>query len=85
MIPASGNQSSDKIILERNLTGEYAMPPLILWALGAVGATIVGRWLYKESQRINAELHPETPAPADERTSARKLERDPQTGVYRPK
>ena len=62
------------------------MPPLILWALGAVGAAIVGRWLYRETQRVNAELHPEEkPAPADERASARKLERDPQTGVYRPK
>ena len=58
------------------------MPPLILWALGAAGAAVAGRWLYKESRRINAELHPEH-APADEQV--RKLERDPRTGVYRPK
>ena len=61
------------------------MPPLILWALGAVGAAITGRWLYKESRRVNADLHPEEPKPVDERESARKLERDPETGVYRPK
>ena len=62
------------------------MPPVILWALGAVGATVIGRWLLKESRRINAELHPaEQPTPVDERASAPKLERDPQTGVYRPK
>ena len=61
------------------------MPPVILWALGAIGATVIGRWLVKESRRINAELHPEQPTPVDERASAPKLERDPQTGVYRPK
>jgi hypothetical protein len=62
------------------------MPPVILWALGAVGAAVVGRWIAKESRRINAELHPAEPAtPVDERATARKLERDPQTGVYRPK
>jgi len=59
------------------------MPPLILWALGAAGVAIAGRVLYRESQRINAELHPE-PQPAAERQSARKLERDPKTGIYRP-
>ena len=58
------------------------MPPLILWALGAVGAAVAGRWLYRESQRINAELHPEPPV---DELPARKLERDPATGVYRPK
>jgi hypothetical protein len=61
------------------------MPPLILWALGAVGAAFAGRFLYKEARRVNAELHPDQPAPADEREKARKLERDPETGVYRPK
>jgi hypothetical protein len=62
------------------------MPPLILWALGAVGAAVVGRWLYKEAGRVNAELHPaERPMATDERESALKLERDPLTGIYRPK
>jgi hypothetical protein len=60
------------------------MPPLILWALGAACAAIVGRVLYRESQRINAELHPE-PGPASERQTARPLERDPKTGIYRPR
>ena len=61
------------------------MPPLILWALGAVGGAIAGRWLYREARRVNAELHPEQGRPVDERETARKLERDPQTGIYRPK
>ena len=60
------------------------MPPLILWALGATSAAIIGRVLYRESQRINAELHPES-EPANDRQSAHKLERDPSTGIYRPK
>ena len=61
------------------------MPPLIIWALGAVGAALTGRWLYKESRRVNAELHPDERAPVDEPDNVRKLERDPDTGVYRPK
>src|SRR5262249_12201066 len=60
------------------------MPPLILWALGMAGAAIIGRVLYRESQRINAQLHPEG-EPGNERKTARTLERDPKTGVYRPK
>lgn len=60
------------------------MPPLILWALGAVGAAVAGRWLYKEAQRVNAELHPEQRQPVEE-APVHKLERDPATGVYRPK
>jgi hypothetical protein len=60
------------------------MPPLILWALGAAGAAIVGRVLFRESRRINAELHAEA-QPANERNTGRNLERDPETGVYRPK
>ena len=62
------------------------MPPLILWALGALGAAFAGRWVYKESQRVNAELHPAAePQETDTDEAVHKLERDPQTGVYRPK
>ncbi len=61
------------------------MPPVIIWMLGALGAAIVGRLVYREAQRVNSELHPERAAPVDERAGARTLERDPQTGVYRPK
>jgi hypothetical protein len=62
------------------------MPPLILWALGAIGAAVAGRWVYREAQRVNTVLHPEEePQPVDERGAMPKLERDPNTGVYRPK
>ena len=60
------------------------MPPVILWTLCAVGAAFAGRFLIKQSRRVNAELHPDAPEP-NERAAARTLERDPRTGVYRPK
>jgi hypothetical protein len=59
------------------------MPPLIVWALGVVGAVALARLIAREARRINAELHPATPAPAD--GDPVTLERDPTTGVYRPK
>lgn len=57
------------------------MPPVILWALGAIGAAVIGRFVMKEARRVNAELHPEPVAERD----VQRLERDPKTGVYRPK
>jgi hypothetical protein len=59
------------------------MPPLILWTLGVVGAVALARLIAREARRINAELHPASPAPADGEPMT--LERDPKTGVYRPK
>ena len=59
------------------------MPPLIVWALGVVGAMALARLIVREARRINAELHPAAPAPADGEPVS--LERDPKTGVYRPK
>jgi hypothetical protein len=59
------------------------MPPLIIWALGVVGAVALGRLIAREARRINAELHPAPPAPANHEPMT--LERDPKTGVYRPK
>jgi len=62
------------------------MPPLIIWALGALGAFAVGRWIANEVRRRSAELQArqETVGRA-ERDQARTLERDPATGIYRPK
>jgi hypothetical protein len=61
------------------------MPPLIIWALGAVGAVALVRLLAREARRVNAELHPQQPATVDNDAGAVHLERDPNTGVYRPK
>ena len=60
------------------------MPPVILWALGAVGAAVVGRWLCEGIAPHQCRAASRAAAPARNAT-ARKLERDPQTGVYRPK
>ena len=59
------------------------MPPLIVWALGVVGAMALARLIVREARRINAELHPSAPAPTEEESAT--LELDPATGVYRPK
>jgi hypothetical protein len=62
------------------------MPPLIVWALGLVGAFLVGRWIANEARRRSAELrarHAETAK--TQRDHSRTLERDPVTGIYRPK
>jgi len=64
---------------------KIAMPPLIVWALGGIGAAVVVKWAVKEARRVNAVLHPRERAPIDESASVRKLERDPRTGIYRPK
>ena len=64
------------------------MPPLIIWALGAIGAAVVARWFIKEARRVNAELHGDTSAPVAEPAkpdALPTLKRDPSTGVYRPK
>jgi len=63
------------------------MPPLIVWALGALGALVLGRWIAAEARRRSAELRArraEGVGPA-ERERAPTLRRDPVTGIYRPK
>ena len=38
------------------------MPPLIVWALGAVGAIALARLIAKQARRIGAQLNPQPPA-----------------------
>jgi hypothetical protein len=60
-------------------------PPLIGWALGALGAAMVAKVLAKEWQRVNDKLHAREPfAEAPVRENMPVLRRDPQSGVYRP-
>ncbi len=62
------------------------MPPVMMWMLGAVGAAVLVRWLAKESRRINGEIDAVRAASVAEAAGERpSLERDPDTGVYRPK
>jgi hypothetical protein len=63
------------------------MPPLVVFALGVVGAAVLARWCVKEVQRVNAELD-EMRAKASvephDRNAMPKLKPDPKTGEYRP-
>jgi hypothetical protein len=63
-----------------------AIPPLFVWALGALGAAAVVKAVAKEWRRVNAELDEVKNAPAAEPAieALPKLKRDPDTGVYRP-
>jgi hypothetical protein len=61
------------------------IPPLIGWALGALGAAVVAKVVMKEWRRVNDELHPSEPiAEAPARDKIPTLRRDPASGVYRP-
>ncbi len=63
------------------------MPPLIVFALGVMGAAVVVRWCARGVQRVNAELD-EVRAKASveplDRSTLPKLKPDPKTGEYRP-
>jgi hypothetical protein len=62
-----------------------AIPPLVIWALGAVGAAALARFVRHEWRRVNAELHPREKASSDrfDRDRMPTLRRDPRTGIYR--
>lgn len=67
------------------------MPPLIVWALGIVGAAAAVKWLSAEARRVNAALDATRQAERDAQATAAEpaearptLRRDPRTGVYRP-
>jgi len=61
------------------------MPPVVIWIVGAVGVAALAKWLAREGRRINAELDAARSRSAAKATRSTNLERDPQTGVYRPK
>ena len=60
------------------------MPPLIVLALGAVGAAALVKRLASESRRVNAELDAQRAAEARKEAGRSTLRRDPATGEYRP-
>lgn len=60
------------------------MPPLIVLALGAVGAAALVKRLASESRRVNAELEAQRAAEAAREASRSTLRRDPTTGEFRP-
>ena len=63
----------------------FALPPLVAVALALAGGAMLARFVRKEWQRVNAELHPGA-ASAEEgadRDRLPKLRPDPKTGIYR--
>ena len=63
------------------------MPPVIVLALGMVGAAALVRWCAREVYRVNAELDDVRARAAVEpvdRNALPKLKQDPKTGEYRP-
>jgi hypothetical protein len=63
-----------------------ALPPLVAWTLGAIGAVVVMKLITREWQRINNELDQARPVRVTDPERARlpTLRRDPATGEYRP-
>jgi hypothetical protein len=61
------------------------MPQVVFLVLGAVGAVLAGKWLVREARRVNAELDRVRAATAQTRSERPSLERDPNTGIYRPR
>jgi hypothetical protein len=62
------------------------MPQALLLVLGAIGAAIAAKLIAREWRRINDELDQARAKPVDiERADMTNLQRDPVTGVYRPR
>lgn len=60
------------------------MPPLIIWAAGAIGALALTRILAGAARKVNAELDEIRRGNVAEKP-IEKLERDPESGAYRPR
>lgn len=59
------------------------MPPFILIVAGVVGGAALVRFVAKEARRINRELDEARQRDLN-KGEVSKLQRDPQTGAYRP-
>jgi hypothetical protein len=59
------------------------MPPVIAWALGAIGAIALAKLLAAAARKANVELDEIRGEEIRERP-IHKLEQDPVTGEYRP-
>jgi hypothetical protein len=63
----------------------FVIPPLVKFALGALGAGAIAAWVAKEVRRINDELERMKTAPVDAvaRQDLPTLRRDPRSGEWR--
>jgi hypothetical protein len=62
------------------------IPPLVKWALAAVGGAAAVHWAVREFRRVNEELDRVRAAPAKDggHRQLPTLRRDPVTGEWRP-
>jgi hypothetical protein len=60
------------------------IPPMIAWAVGAIGAVVMSKLVAREWHRINDELDARERAAKVRVEERGTLRRDPVTGVYRP-
>lgn len=60
------------------------MPPVIVWAIGTIGAVALAKIISKAARTVNAELDAIRRERAVEKP-IEKLERDPASGAYRPR
>ena len=60
------------------------MPPAFLWALGAIGAALAAKLLAEAGRKANRDLEEVRASKQDERAKIPTLQRDPESGRYRP-
>jgi hypothetical protein len=63
------------------------IPPVIAWAVGAIGAVVMSKLVAREWRRVNDELDAREHAQRAAKVRVEErgtLRRDPVTGVYRP-
>ena len=61
-----------------------AVPPALIWMLGAIGAAALVKKFVLDTKKAKMEAAREKELEATKPNSLPKLERDPQTGEYRP-
>jgi hypothetical protein len=61
----------------------FVIPPLVKFALGALGAGAIAAWAVKEFRRINDELERMKTVDAVARRDLPTLRRDPRSGEWR--
>jgi hypothetical protein len=63
----------------------FVIPPLVKFAIGALGAGAIAAWVAREVRRINDELARMRTAPVDAvaRRDLPTLRRDPRSGEWR--
>lgn len=82
-MPRSKNARSGAGTDYRQLTKGIAMPPLIVWLIGAAGVAVGAKLWAMAERKANEDLERVREQARD--SGVRQLERDPVTGTYRPR